>query len=154
VENLIVCIDGKEITCESMQVVYPPHPDDPGEHQIQAELNAKGIVVRITRTSPEDGEKQVIEVVEILRKQDLYEMTDTVSWDESEGDSLEALHQALFDCLDAEVPITKLMDYLLERTAEVALLSGVSEKDFIRSTQDGYRKALLRQAAKANAGEA
>lgn len=156
VDVLRARIDSDEVECRAIVVAYPPHPDDPVRHQIQAELNPSGVVIKVIRTLP-DEEPQVVEVIEVLRKNGI-PASDNLNWSEDidgmEGEIMGSLQEALYDCLDADIPVSKLMEYLLHRTAEVALIAGVSEADFSRAAKEGYREALLEQASKANAGEA
>ena len=156
VDVLRARVDSDEIECRAIVVAYPPHPDDPVKHQIQAELNTSGVVVRIIRSLP-GAEPEVVEVIEVLRKHG-FSTDSNVDWtsavEGADDEVMSTLQSALYECLDADIPISKLMEYLLHRTAEVALIAGISESEFVRASQAGYRNALLEQASKASAGEA
>ena len=156
VDVLRARVDSDEVECRAIVVAYPPHPDDPAKHQIQAELNPSGVVVKIVRSMP-DEEPQVVEVIEVLRKHG-FSPDASVDWtsvvEGADDEVMSTLQSALYECLDADIPIAKLMEYLLMRTAEVALIAGISEGDFLRAAQAGYRNVLLEQASKASAGEA
>lgn len=155
-DTLRARIDADEVDCRVISVVYPPHPDDPANHRIAVDVNTAGVTIKIL-CSPPDEEERVVEVIEVMRKHG-FSTEASVAWDSGvEGvdeEVMESLQGALYECLDADIPIAKLMEYLLVRTAEVALVAGIPETDFLRAAQAGYRNALLEQAARANAGEA
>lgn len=149
-------IDSAEVVCRDISVVYPPHPDDPAKHQIVADLNSAGVTIKVVRPLP-DEEQQVVEVIEVMRRHD-FSPEASVGWsngiDGADEDIMGSLQEALYRCLEADLPISKLVEYLLVRTGEVALVAGISANEFSRCAGSSYRQALLDQASKANAGEA
>jgi len=155
-DTLRARIDSDEVECRDISVVYPPHPDDPANHQIVADLNPAGVTIKVVRSLP-DEEPQVVEVIEVMRRHG-FSPDAGVDWetgiDGADENIMGSLQEALYECLEANIPISKLMEYLLVRTAEVALIAGISANEFSRCAGSSYHQALLDQASKADAGEA
>jgi hypothetical protein len=131
-------IDNKYVPCKKIAVVYPPLEGEEEGLRIEAILEPEGIVVNIL-----DHQDEVVEAVHVKRGDLPQGFTKQPTLTPEEA--LEDLHLSLTEAVEAGVEVGELFTYLLSRSAEVAVGSGMSSANFVRTALSVYEGALVLQ---------